>query len=141
MAWKVIKDGELVMACEASSLPSVLLNFIGDDVVFRIVKDEIHILEAKWEKNHGQAVSEGMMKKNIEKYREEGNYISKAGYKYCTNCKQSKQVSEFGKRSNSKDGLARQCKECVTKKAKKYRKRKAREITITPLPVEEDMEW
>ena len=139
--WEIIENGEVVTELPAVVIPNFLLNFFGDEVVFRIEAGKIFILEGKWEQSHSDAVSEGMLRKNIEKYREEGNYISKAGYKYCTGCKQSLPIAEFGKRSNSKDGLARQCKECVTKKARKYRKRKAREITIDPIPVEEDMEW
>lgn len=34
-------------------------------------------------------------------------------FKACSKCKQSKNISEFGKRTNTKDGLALKCKKCI----------------------------
>ncbi len=41
--------------------------------------------------------------------------------KTCTKCKQSKELSEFGKASRNKDGLKFRCKSCRTEEGIKYR--------------------
>jgi len=44
--------------------------------------------------------------------------------KLCLRCKKMKRESDFHKDRSCKDGLARWCKECKTKTARKYRKKK-----------------
>jgi hypothetical protein len=43
------------------------------------------------------------------------NNFAKDGYKYCSGCKKTKVVDEFGKQSKRKDGLAFRCKSCMRK--------------------------
>jgi hypothetical protein len=40
--------------------------------------------------------------------------------KVCSKCKEEKEVCEFGKRKDSKDGLSRECKSCINGYFKKY---------------------
>jgi hypothetical protein len=40
--------------------------------------------------------------------------------KYCSGCEQTKELTEFGKHSGHRDGLASRCKVCKTASAKKY---------------------
>jgi hypothetical protein len=40
--------------------------------------------------------------------------------KVCSKCKEEKEVCEFGKRKNSKDGISQECKSCINKYFKKY---------------------
>lgn len=41
--------------------------------------------------------------------------------KICSICKEEKIISEYSKKSSSRDGLQSFCKECANKKAEKYR--------------------
>lgn len=49
------------------------------------------------------------------------NETTPEGYKLCKGCNEIKPLSEFHKKSKSKDGHSSKCKECVAEQAKKYR--------------------
>ena len=48
--------------------------------------------------------------------------------KYCTKCNQSKALTEFGKRSKSRDGLESRCKVCRSARNKKWYQNNVEEI-------------
>lgn len=52
--------------------------------------------------------------------------------KQCIKCNRALPISEFGENINSKDGMTPICKECIKKRAEKYKERWKKERTLNP---------
>jgi hypothetical protein len=125
-SWKVKRNSEVIFEGPMDMVINYLKS-LGEKlhIIVNIKDAELDIKESEVKFDHSDAVRLGMLKKQLETYRRYANYVDDPEYKFCTACKSSKHRSNFGYRSNSPDGLARRCKECVNKAAKRtYKKSK-----------------
>ena len=131
--WKVKRNNEIVFEGPMDMVINYLKS-LGEKlhIIINMKDAELDIREMKVDFEHSDAVKMGIFKKQLEEYRRYPNYIEDPDFKFCTGCKRSKRKVEFGYRSESKDGLARRCKDCVNKRAKKNYKKKNR----SPRPTE-----
>lgn len=127
ISWKVIRDNNVLIEGPIDMVFSYLKKF-GDKLNLHVfVKEtEIHLISSKFDVQHADLVSAGIREKQLKSFRKSPHFIEGPEHKFCTGCKRSKRKSEFGYRSDSKDGLARRCKECVNKRAKINRKKRNR---------------
>ncbi|ARC72553.1 MULTISPECIES: hypothetical protein [Bacillus] len=127
ISWKVIRDDAVVFEGPIE-LAVLHLKQFGEKFKLKVfIKEmEIYVVDSKVEVSRSELIKQGMKRKQIEKFRKYKGFVNDPGYKFCTHCKLSKPLDAFGFRSNSEDGRARQCRECVNKKAKKYRNRRTR---------------
>lgn len=124
-SWKLIKNDQLILTGTIDSVIGKLRSF-GDDFRLRVNIEEcvIEIILQKEEFDRSSQIRKGMKQRQLEKFRRYPNFIEDPSFKFCTNCKTSRTLDEFGYRKDSADGRARQCMRCVNKKAKKYRKKR-----------------
>ena len=120
MSWKLIKDDSLLLESSLELLFAHLQK-LGDEVEVRIFPKEkrIVLLNVDNKINRSELISNGMNRKFDEKNRKYKGYIDEIGYKFCTQCRISKPIDDFGLRSKSKDGRHRICKECYNRNARR----------------------
>jgi len=95
-----LKDGEIT---------KIAIN----DTVYNLVKDDISIYRE-------QPVE--FTDEDIEKAEEADFQEHQNEYKKCTKCGETKPLSEFYERKKNKDGYHNQCKDCIKKYQRSYKK-------------------
>jgi len=121
--WKLFKDGALCLIGNSSVVMSYIAS-LGEIVTLNIdiKQGTVNVLESKKNFSRSEQISLGIRRKQFKEFKKHKGFIDTLGYKFCTSCLTSKTTDHFGYRSDSPDGLARHCKECVNSKAKRYRK-------------------
>lgn len=117
-------NGEVIYEGPSVILFQKLIS-MGDELKVLISNQdkEMVVISTKYKIDRVDKIKETVRSKNLKEFKKSSGFIDRPGYKFCTSCKRSKELKEFGYRRNSYDGRSRQCKECVNEKARSNRRK------------------